>query len=102
MSENLLDLGYIRVRLLHILLGVLNVALLQRSLREHQFIARHLLWHSDVHPRLLRQRRDARVHFIIARLKLVELLVLQSRELRDGCDCLPCGLLRRTMVRLRG
>src|SRR6202041_853887 len=42
-AENFLDLGYIRFRLFHILLGVLNVTLLQRSLREHQFIACHLL-----------------------------------------------------------
>jgi len=41
--ENLFDFADIRVRLFHIFLRGLHVTLLQRALREQQFIARHLL-----------------------------------------------------------
>ena len=101
MAENLLDLVYFRFRLLHIFLRILHVSNLQRFLRQRQFIARTLLRGGDIGARLLRQRRDARVHFIVARLKLVEFLMLQGRELRDGCHGLARGLLGGAMIRLR-
>ena len=42
-ADKLFDLGYIRVRLFHIFLRVLHIAMLQRLLRERQFITRLLL-----------------------------------------------------------
>jgi hypothetical protein len=100
-AENLLDLGYFRLRLFHIFLSVLYVGDLQRLLRQRQFVAGALLRCRDVGARLLRQRGDAGVHGVVARGKLVEFFVLERRELCDRRCGFARGLLCGATVGLR-